>query len=267
MKTSYHVHTRWSDGSGEMGDYSRMAALHKLRDLGFSDHLVLDPSGASHTWSMPVEKLEEYVKSVLEEKERLQGSLNIRLGIEADFFPGTAGRLKSMLEAFPFDYVIGSVHIVDGFCVDAHPCTWEALSENERNEVIVLYWRRIRELAESGLCDIIAHMDLTKKFGYYATVDINGPVSEALDAMVSHGLAFELNTAGAYKPVGEFYPSPSLINECALRKIPVVITADAHDPSHITRSFDKAAGLLRESGYGSTALFEGRRRSSLSLTP
>ncbi len=262
MITSYHCHSRWSDGEGEIIDFVRRAGEIGLDEVGLSDHYVLMPDRTDMEWAMPLHALGDYVRTVLSAVEEFRAETTVRLGVEADFVPETADDLREILAQYPFDYVIGSVHFLDGFPIDGGGQYWAALSEQERDDVIRGYWVRVRQMAESGMYDFAGHPDLTKKFGYYPSVDISDVVSDALDAIARADMAVELNTSGWHVPAGEEYPSPYILGECFARGIPVLVTADAHTPANLDRSFSRAYKLLREIGYREVVSFDRRRRIS-----
>lgn len=260
MLTSYHVHSKWSDGESHLVDYIHAACELGLDELGFSDHYVLTPDGRRLEWAMPPEALDRYVQAVQSAAGEAGEGLIVRLGLEADFVPETIGQTQFMLAQHPFDYVIGSVHILNGFPIDNRASDWEALSVAERDDIIRGYWVRVREMAESGVYDIAGHLDLTKKFGIRPTFDPSDLISAALDAIAGSGMSVEVNTAGWHVPVGEIYPEPSILRGCFERDIPVLVTADAHTPANLTRGFDDAYRLIREIGFSEVASYAGRQR-------
>ena len=260
MLTSYHVHSKWSDGDSKMADYIQAASDLGLDEVGISDHYVLTPDGRLLGWAMLPEALDEYVEAVQSASGEAREGVTVRLGLEADFFPETVGEVKDVLSMQPFDYVIGSVHILDGFPIDGHKEDWEPLTVAQRDDIIRGYWVRVRQMAESGVFDIAGHLDLTKKFGFRPTVDISAEISAALDAIARSEMTVEINTSGWHFPAQEAYPEPSILRGCLQRNIPVIVTADAHTPANLTRSFDEAYRLIREIGFTETVSYAGRER-------
>jgi len=257
MLASLHNHTRWSDGKPTVAEMAAAAPAHGLHEVGISDHLVLHPSGADVGWTMPLDRLDEYVREV--RAARVEG-VAVRAGVEADYFPETIGDLRGILAEQDLDYVIGSVHYVDGFPIDSSPDDWAPLSPEEVNDVWRLYWRRVREMAASGVFDFAAHLDLPKKFGFRPSADLSAEAMAALDAIAGADMALEINTAGWSLKAGEAYPSPWLLHESLRRGIPLLINADAHRPAHLTRDFARARTLAREAGYAHLVRYERRRR-------
>lgn len=264
MLSSYHTHTTWSDGTADPAAMLAEARRVGLVELGFSDHLLLHPDLADQPWTMAADAVGMYVDEILH-LARQDSAPAVRLGLEADYVESAAPALRNLLESFPFDYVIGSLHFVGSFCVDGEAAHWNALTADRRNEVWRAYWAGIRRLASSGLFDIVGHLDLPKKFGHRPTIDLARETGEALDAIAEAGIALELNTSGWSYPAAEQYPSAGLLREALRRNIPVIISADAHEPANLTRDFDRAVDLLRGLGFRQTVLFKKRGMTPIPL--
>lgn len=261
MIASYHNHTTWSDGTTSIDAMVAGARRLGLDVLGLSDHFVIHPSGAVLEWSMDPERLGAYLCAVRAVRAAAGGGPAIRVGLEVDWFPECGDAIRAALDAHEFDYLIGAVHEVDGFPIDMATEAWDALDADTQNDRHRLYWQRMRAMAESGLFDIAAHIDLSKKFGHRPTVDLDAEIDAALDAMAAADMVVELNTAGWHKPCDEAYPAPDLLRRVRARGMPVTLSADAHAPEHLLRDFDRGAALLRDMGFTEIARFEERRRT------
>jgi histidinol-phosphatase (PHP family) len=260
--TSYHTHTTVSDGHAPLAEMLAAARRAGVAEYGVSDHYVLPPSRQQLCWSMPLDGLEDYVQSV---QAAMGGELVVRLGVEADYFPETIADLAPRLDRYPFDYRIGSVHIVDGFPIDSEPTPWLHLDQDARNEVWRLYWRRMREMAASGAFDIAGHLDLPKKFGFLPTLDLTADAMATLDAIAAAGMAIELNTAGWDKPIADAYPAEALLRAARHRDIPLLITADAHAPDMLVAHYERAVALAHQVGYTTIVRYADRHRISVPL--
>jgi histidinol-phosphatase (PHP family) len=264
MIASYHNHTTWSDGTTPVADMVDGAAALGIEALGISDHFNVHPSGRPPRWAMALEELDAYVEDVCRQRGRT--AVDIRLGLEVDWWPGRAGAITAALGDHPYDYLIGAVHEVDGFRIDSTRLDWEALSPDEQDERHLRYWEYQVSLAESGLFDIVAHLDLSKKFGHRPRIDLGDVIDRALDAFAAADLVVELNTAGWHKPCRDAYPAEDLLARCRARDIPVTLSADAHAPDHLLRDFDRGAARLAEAGYDQVARFTQRERTMVPLS-
>jgi histidinol-phosphatase (PHP family) len=258
-RTSYHNHTTWSDGRASLAEMIDAARREGLEEFGISDHYALAPGEPRFQWALAPELLDDYVAQV-QEAAIDTGDMTIRLGLEVDYFPETIGLIEKRLAAYSFDYIITSVHFVDGFAIDLNAQPWEELSQDRINGIWRDYWRHLSQAAETGLFDIIGHFDLPKKFRFYPSVDLTGEALKALDSVAAADMAIEINTAGWDRPVGEAYPSEFFLQEARRRKIPLIISADAHSANSVTRHFDRAHRLAADAGYTELVRFEKRKR-------
>jgi histidinol-phosphatase (PHP family) len=199
-------------------------------------------------------------------QEAREGSLEValRLGIEIDFVPGQEDRMDADSTALPYDYVIGSVHRVDGDEVDR--ATDQSVYERyETYELYAAYYRNVREAALSGRFEVIGHPDLIKIFRRYPDGDISPLLEETADAVAESGVVVDVNAAGLRKPVGEIYPSQKFLEMFHRRGVPIILSSDAHAPEEVAAGYDRSLRLVHDVGYREVATFENRERGSLPL--
>jgi histidinol-phosphatase (PHP family) len=260
---NYHTHTKWSDGSASVHEMIEAARRAGLKEFGISDHYALTP-GEPVSWTIPPESLGDYVLEVENAKESTR-DITVLLGLEVDYYPETIDRVRERLATYAFDFLIGSVHFVDGFPIDFNAKPWQEISQELRDGVWRRYWHFLRATAQSGIFDIIGHFDLPKKFNFFPSADLTEDALSTLDAIAAADMAIEINTSGWDRPVAEAYPSLFYLQEANRRKIPMIINSDAHTPAEVVRYFDRARQLAEAAGYTEQVRFDRRRRSSLPL--
>lgn len=250
---SYHNHSNMSDGAAPIEVMCRAAKAAGLREFGMSDHWVIPPEGSTidaSSWRMIPERLDEYVEKLLVLKKELDSeNFTLRLGLEVDFFFENHENVVKNLEAYPLDYIIGSVHYADTFPVDHSINDWVGLTADQISAICENYWQKLEGAAASGHYDFIGHLDLPKKFGMVDNAQYFAHGVRVLDAVQKTSGAIELNTAGWFKECNEQYPSSALLKEACARKIPVIVNADAHHQDHVRRNFAEAAEVLKASGF------------------
>jgi histidinol-phosphatase (PHP family) len=198
--------------------------------------------------------LDDYLGAVEEAKGR---GLPIKLGLEVDYFPGLEDDLEQLLDPYPWDYLLGSVHFVDGVAVDQRPGLVHELEVEDA-------WRRYFEwlcaAARSGLFDVLSHPDLVKIFGLRPSNEqIRDLHVQAADAIEEAGVCVEVSAAGLHKHVGELYPDRELLALCHERGVPITLASDAHEAAHVGRDVDRAAELAEEIGYSTVTVFDARQ--------
>jgi histidinol-phosphatase (PHP family) len=257
----YHLHLRSQDGrlahSVEAAERFVARAVERgVDEIGFTEHVYYFVQTGSF-WRLPALAelccfdLDRYVDAVVEAKRQ---GLPVKLGLEVDWVGERSGELAEILAAYPFDYLLGSVHWLEGtFGVDGAPGegAWAAWPEEE---VWIRYVGELSTAASSGHFDVLSHPDLAKIHGVQGSDDRYEELAAAVDA---GGVALEISTAGLRKPVGELYPDARLLQRSAA---PITLASDAHEPAFVGEDFDHAVAFAREHARESVCVFEGRLR-------
>ena len=121
--------------------------------------------------------------------------------------------------------------------------------------------------AESGLFDVLAHVDLAKIFGLRAPDSVARRVDELVECVAAAGVAIECSTAGLRKPVGELYPDPDLLARFQAAGVPVTLSSDAHRPEDVGRDYSTAVAALRGAGYLTITRFAERAPEQVEFAP
>ena len=198
------------------------------------------------------------------QEAREKTDVELRLGIEIDFVPGKEERMDHDSSALPYDYVIGSVHRVEGEEVDR--ATDQTIYERlDTFDLYEAYYANVRDAALSGRFEVLGHPDLIKIFRRFPDRDITGMLEETADAVAESGIVVDVNAAGLRKPVGEIYPSRKLLEMFHRRGVPIVLSSDAHAAGHVGMGYDRSLPLVRDVGYREVVTFSNRERGTLPL--
>ncbi|MFQ5454694.1 MAG: histidinol-phosphatase HisJ [Nitrospirota bacterium] len=263
LLVDYHIHTylcKHADGTIE--EYIKRAGEIGLSEIGFSDHAPMpewyDPEHRMKRGELPLYlKLIEKMRSVFPEQR-------IKIGIEVDYFNKTTDYVKEVIESYPFDYVIGSVHYIGGWGFD-NPRNIKGFNQGDIFEIYKEYFSLVEDAANSRLFDIIGHPDLVKKFGYFPDRSYDELIKGVLKVMKDNDLCLEINTSGLRKPVKEIYPDRRFIEMAKDMEIPVTLGSDAHSPNDVGRDLDLAAEIIKKAGYQTIAAFKKRKREEINI--
>ena len=256
-KVDYHMHTRLCGHAvGEPEAYVERALRVRLSEIGFSDHAPL-VSHEDARYTMNRSQLPLY-HQMIEKAQKQYKDFTIKLGLEADFVPGFEKETKKILDGYAYDFVIGSVHFIDRWAFDdpEEKVKWR---DKDINTVYRDYYKLLRQSAQSGLFDIMGHVDLVKKFGHRASVDLTPEVETTAKVFKKTGVTIEINTSGLRKPVGEIYPSLSVLKIYGRAGVPITFCSDSHDPNDVGRDYDKARDLALAAGYKEYRVFKKRK--------
>jgi len=258
LVADYHLHTvLCKHAIGQPSDFEKRALELGLCEIGFSDHMP-SVDGYDPKHRMVLEEFPRYLEMVQGLAQK--ANIPIRLGIEADYYLGSETFLEKWLSSQPFDFVLGSIHFLDGWGFDdpEQLPVWERVDVKETWE---RYFSLLKRLVETGLFDIVAHMDLPKKFGHTPNKTIIQRLAEpVLDLMALKGMALEVNTSGLRKPVGEIYPSKLILAMAKERDIPICFGSDAHRPEEVGFKFEEALRLVKDLGFLNYVRFRKRQK-------
>lgn len=254
----YHTHTPLCGHAvGLPSQYVEHAIKMGLKEIGFSDHAPL-LSHCDSKITMNREQLPLYYEMIEDARMRYAKKIKVKIGIEADFLPGFEEKTKELLKSYHFDYILGSVHFMGrwGFDDPAERGKWTA---KDVNRVYRDYFDLLRRSAKSKLFDVMAHVDLVKKFNNRPTEDMTGEVQKTAKAFKDSGMVVEINTSGLRKPCKEMYPSLQHLKIYCQEGVALTFGSDAHLPGHVGKDFDKGVILARQAGYKEYVVFKRRR--------
>lgn len=255
-------HARCGHAEGTLEEVARHAHARGVGVLGWSDHAPLFAHPQDHPYpaiQMARSQWPDYLREASDVRARLgeEGlDIDLRIGIEADYLPGTEVAYREALRDPRLDYVLGSVHEANGWHV-YKPATWGDL--HDPDDFHVAYWRALRQAAASGLFDVLSHLDAIKAMAPAPRRDLTAEREATLDAIADADVAVEINASGIRK-TGEFFPAPDLVEGLVRRGVPITFGSDAHRFDQLGADFADAAQSLRSLGRTELVTFRGRRR-------
>ena len=253
-----HSHTplcKHADGWPD--EYALVAEQRGLKGLIVTCHNPM-PNGFSAPVRMAEDEFDRYVELVSRTREQFRGRVDVRLGLEADYFEGMESYLERQLQSAEFHFVLGSVHPQISEWRDRY---WQ----DDLFEVQRTYFHLLAKTAETGLFDSISHPDLIKNFtsSQWDPERILPDICKSLDRIAETGVAMELNTSGVNKTISEMNPMPSMLEEIAKRGIPITLGSDAHVPHRVADGYETGLNLLKKSGFKHVSFFLERQRQEL----
>ncbi len=211
---------------------------------------VLDAEGGAD--------LDAYVGALVDAKDR---GLPLIVGIEVDRIPGAIEPMGTLLDEYPFDLRLGSVHWLGSWLFDDYgtPTFAREWERRDTAEVWTAYIDAIEELATSGLADVLAHLDVIKVAGH-RPADVARFEERLAAVVVASGMAVEVSSAGWRKPAAELYPSPLLLDRLVAAGVGLSTASDAHIPEHLGWEYDRLRAELDVRHVRELVTFERRER-------
>ena len=255
-----HMHSQFSGDSQTPQDAMIAAAINQsLSGICFTDHLDIDYPDEPETFLLD---LPNYTSSVTALREQYKEQLPVLMGIELGLQPHLAAIHADILDQYPFDFVIGSSHVVHGLD-PYYPQFWDGRSTSD---VYREYFESIIENinAFDGF-DVYGHIDYIARYtqaknddySYQKYADV---IDEILTLLIKKGKGIEINTGGFKYGLGHPNPNEDIIARYhELGGEIITIGADAHKPEHVAFDFDKVPDILKSAGFTYFTVFKNRK--------
>jgi histidinol-phosphatase (PHP family) len=260
----YHIHTNFScDCRLTMLEMCRAAVEKGIPEIGFTDHFDLVPQDPCSAYFQADAWWEEITRC----RDAFRKSLTIRAGIEIGEGHLFQQEVQQLYDSYSWDYSLGSLHWVgSGLVFD------QAFFERPEKEVYQSYFTELARMAKDADYDVLAHMDVVKRYGYdaYGHFDPEAYETEIraiLRTLAERGKALEVNTATLRRSVDETSPSEHVIRwfmEEGGRW--VTIGSDAHRAAHIGDGLDQALRAVKSAGFQNLARFHERTPTAIAIS-
>lgn len=262
--SDYHMHTAFSTDSEAPAETMIEAAIAKgLTSVCITDHYDKDyPFYEDLGENAFLLDLDSYFGRLQELQEKYADKITVRIGIETGLQPHLAGFYEELTKQYPFDFVIGSVHLVDG----KDPYYREQYHDIPDKELYYKAFCGILENLETCRSfDVLGHIDYVVRYGQYREKDYSYEayrdiLDQILKKVLSIGKGIEINTAGLKYGLPFCNPRPEIIRRYReLGGEIITVGADGHKPEHVAYDFDKAGEILKQCGFRYYTEFVGRK--------
>lgn len=268
QKFTLHCHTHalgCFDGRNTADEMISRAEELSFEGIGISNHFCWHPNApqCSPMFINDENKaLDMHLRIIDEVKTAaLNHKIKVYVGAEVDFFPSAVWRkgFEKMLQKLNYDYLIGSNHFIRSedesqiynlYHLDLLPPN---LKPEDFKELVQQHWNNVVYTIESGYFDFLAHPD-------YCVIKIpDVPEFEenrwkVIEALDKYKMPFEVNTSG-YNRIDMQHPCDWMLEELCKRRVPTLLSDDAHSVEMLGQHFERAENLLQK--------FDCKKRLSL----
>lgn len=254
----YHMHTRFSaDSQANLEDMCEAALLCGLQEVCFTEHVDRVPWEATRGHFDAA----AYVPAAERCRADYAGRLTVRIGLEIGEPHLAVEATKALLEAWPFDFVLGSAHWIDQ---SGLPLT-QVYQTHSIEHVEGEYFQRVLELVTQGEFDSLGHLDLVRRYrpqelGPFDTLAHAEVIRTILKTLVQRDKAFEINTSPLRRGLASTCPDVTVLRwykELGGEK--VTVGSDSHRPEQVGTGFEVALDMLRSAGFSRIVRFARRR--------
>lgn len=259
MKTDYHIHSSLSaDSDAPMEQMIEEGIRLGLTAMCFTEHMDFGYVDEGLNFEVDTDA---YYRKYQEMRTRYEGRIRLLFGIELGLQPHLGARHREYLASYPFDFVIGSSHLVNG----ADPYYPKFYEGRREEDCYREYFDSILENLHS-FCEVdsYGHLDYVVRYGpnrnrFYTYEGYRSQIDEILKLLIEKGIALEVNTGGYKYGLGVPNPHPDILRQYRnMGGELLTLGSDAHSPEHLAYDFPRVKPLLEECGFHAYTVFEKR---------
>ncbi len=261
-----HMHCNFSGDSDALPeDMIKAGIAHGLSGICFTDHLDYDYPEEPNIFLLD---FDNYFKVLSDLREKYADKISVNIGIELGLQPQAAGQNLAVAEKYPFDFIIGSSHVVNHM----DPYYPEFFAGRGEDAAYMEYFESVLENINSGVdFDVYGHIDYVVRYGpnknaFYTYEKFKDIVDEILTQLISKGKGIEVNTGGFKYGLGHPNPTEDIIKRYReLGGEIITMGADAHVPEYVAYEFDKTAQIIKKCGFKYYTVFKNRKAEFIPL--
>lgn len=266
MKADFHLHCCFSGDSDALPEEIVETGIQRgLSALCFTDHYDAEYPYEDVCFEL---NTEAYVSRIAGLRDIFKGQIFVGIGVELGLQPQLGPLYRSYVARYPFDFVIGSTHLVDGMD-PYYGSFWEKHTPGGGI-------RRFLEVTLENIhgfdeFDVYGHLDYIVRYvpegmGRFSMKEHGDLVDEILRTLIARGKGIEVNTGGYRAGLGAPNPCQAVLQRYReLGGEIVTLGSDAHLVKDVGKSIEKAQEVLRVCGFRYFALFRGRRPEFVAL--
>ena len=252
----YHLHSTVSyDGHGTSEEMIASARSAGLKEICFTEHLDYQHCipRAQTTYT-----LEAYHSA---HAPQCDADLCVRHGVEVGLTPWNQQEIARDVAAYPYDFVLGSVHFIDDEDPYLHPY-WVGRDPLQAEKQ---YFEELLTcVALHNDFDVLGHLTYISKCKAHPCPRIiplavyRDYIAQIMTTLISKGKGIEVNTSGMDR-IGDFLPGADYLRLYKeLGGEIVTIGSDAHAIDRVGQYSDRALAMLKEI-FGHVCTFQNRK--------
>lgn len=162
MKNNYHTHTvRCRHAQDTEREYIEAAIAAGITTLGFADHAPqIFPGDYYSHFRMRPEELEDYCRTLRALKEEYKDRIDIKIGLEAEYYPALFADLIELIRPYDLDYLILGQHLDDNEIGLEHN-----FLPTDKEEHLIRHTSQVLRGLSTGYFTYLAHPDLVNFTG------------------------------------------------------------------------------------------------------
>lgn len=262
-KIDYHMHTYFSaDSEANPREHIQKAIEMGLEEICFTDHEDFHYPGTPFDVD-----INAYLEQMLPLKEEYKGKINVKVGIEVGLDCLYYDEIETFIQAYPFDYVIGSIHTLNDMEFYLPGKFFEGKTKEEAHREF--FEETLRCVEKFDYFNCLGHLDYIMRYGPYEDKTVNHAlyqdiIDEIYKTLIRKGKGIEVNTSGFknlkscgfpnYEQIQRYYNLGGRI---------ITIGTDSHTSDRVGEHVNEVIEELKRIGFEDVTTFTQRQRDNV----
>ena len=268
MLIDYHIHNHFSpDSKADTVEIAKQALERGIQEICITNHVeCFNEEGGGETFTIKeATKRFTAIQKEIKEVQKQFPNLPILFGAELEYVKEWMPEMKQFVHAMDFDFLIGSIHIVDGVVISGHEFADDLYGKVTEKYAYDRYFELMYKLVEWGEFDVVGHFDINKKYGckFYGPFQpqkYKNQIMPILQLMKTKGIGIELNTVCIHDKCQDLFPHPDILKWCIEIGIEhYTISSDAHEAKKVSQYVNEGLAIAKEIGIPSISTYRKRK--------
>lgn len=262
----FHMHSEYSiDSRATMKDMVLSAISKNIKSICFTDHVDFEATVNKIDIQF---RTEDYFNNINKVKYTYKSSIEILSGVEIGVQTHLAHRYKKFIEENPFDFVIMSIHSVDGKDI------YEDKYVKDKDPLFAIeeYYQTMYNCLNSyDDFDSLGHIDfIDRYFEDYNDIPrfeaYRNIIEKILKLLIEKNKALEINTAGLRYGLDYFHPKLQVLELYKdLGGELLTFGSDSHTPLHVGYEYRTMEKILKEMGFKYIYIYKERKKIPIKI--
>lgn len=258
-RVDYHVHTHFSaDSQEDVVHHIEKAISIGLEEICFCDHQDFHYPGTPFDLDV-----EAYYKEIQAYKEQYASQITIKWGIEVGLDCNYIKEINSLIESYPFDFVIGSIHVIKD--TEFYDPALFFLNKTKEQAHHDFFQETLKAIRSFDCFHVLGHLDYIVRYGPYEDKTIQYDlhqdiIDEILKTLIEKQIGLEINLSG-YKVHGTCgFPNFTILQRYYDLGGRILTTgSDSHVCDTLGYCLEDAHKKLQEIGFKEISTFKEKQ--------
>ena len=266
----YHVHTSFSNDSKMVVEEAIERGISLgIQEIAFTDHVEFNVWRPGDLVMDDLFDANSYIEKMQEMQKKYKDQISIKIGVEMGLQLEEKDRINQLVCQYPFDFVIGSSHTIEG-----HDLYYGKLfHEKAKEEAYERYFSEVFKIVREMDCySVYGHLDLVRRYALKSCENVElgdldrEMIQKILKVIIEKGKGIEVNTSGFRYGLGGTNPTEEILELYrGMGGEIITVGSDAHRLEHIGFRIRETYELLKEIGFKYITVFEQREPKFIKL--